>query len=219
MTAPAWWWLWWWWGRLLQLQPQAQLEAALGRLSICETRPEGVTPYRDLIPGIARQLMIMRRNDDRPGTPLATQLKPTVSRLQGLAQSEHWDGLAQDDRPASYHLPLPLRLRLIRLAAEAGELAREMKSVLSDTSRRPRGRPKNTAAPRIASYLYQEFERLTGRAPGRSVGLSGDEKGGFTVLVREVFEILGVKSSPEVAARQAIEAANSMVINQERDLF
>jgi hypothetical protein len=55
-------------------------------------------------------------------------------------------------------------------------------------------------------YLYQEFERLTGRTPSRVVDLNYEETGEFTALVREVFEILGVKSDADGAARSAIEA-------------
>jgi hypothetical protein len=206
MTAGAWWFGGCGGGRAgyFGLIRRRCSRAALERLSTCETPP---IPYRDLIPGIARQLTLMRRNDGRPSPSLAAQLKPVVSHLQSLAQGERWDGLAQDERaspPASYNLPLPLRRRLIALAAEAGEIAPEIEAFLSHASRQPRARPQHTAAPRIAVYLYQEFERLTGRTPSRSV-VNGEERGEFTVLVREIFEILGVKASPERAARYAIE--------------
>jgi hypothetical protein len=209
-------WLRWWWSRLHQLQPTERLELALERLSICETPPDK-TPYRDLIPGIARQLTIMRRNDGRPSASMAVQLKPVVLHLRALAQGVEWkDGLG--DPPPTYSLPHQLRLRLTVLAGEAGALSQDIEAFLADIPRRPRGAPKHTAAPQIALYLYQEFERLTGRNPTRSVAQSGDEGGEFTTLVREVFEILGVKASPEQAARHAIvEATKPMVINQEID--
>jgi hypothetical protein len=170
-------------------------------LSICET-PPGAIPYYDRIPDIARQLTIMRRKDATIAYP-ADQLKSTAARLQALALSEQWAG--RGEAPASYSLPSQLRLRLISLAAEAGEIAQEIESEITSAPRRPRGRPTSTAsANSIALYLYQETERLTGHAPSRVVDLNHEEAGEFTALVREVFEILDVKSDPEEAARKAI---------------
>jgi hypothetical protein len=192
---------------------QALLEAALERLSAGETLPNTI-PYRDLIPKIAHQLTFMKRSDASPVTRPTDQLK-LVSWLQKVEVLALGEGAPV--RASDLDLPLPLRLRLILHAAEAGELAREIESILSHAShapRRPRARPKHTASRNIASYLYQETERITGRIPGRTVTQSGidqssREGGEFVVLVREIFKILGVRASPEQAARDAIEEAKA----------
>jgi hypothetical protein len=199
---------------------QALLEAALERLTPGETTLPKAIPYRNLIPEIAHHLTTLYRKD-APVTYPADQLKRVVSQLKPMAswiQKDEDLGHSEPStiRAGDLNLPLPLRLRLIRFATEAGDLAEKIESILSHdhAPRRRRARPKHTASRKIALYLHQETERLTGRIPGRSVAESGidqssRERGDFVVLVREIFKILGVRASPEYAAKIAVEEAKT----------
>lgn len=215
---------------------QERLEAALRRLPATKPRRGGI-PYQQAISGIARQLVVMARADRRPPNRAAgarelaravtvlrklERLSGTVDAARHLQRektnAEHFrlDPTARalpqlahvgpsDDALAL--LPLPLRVRLLEVGAQAGTLAAEIAAMRPPRGHEARGQPKKNAARAIAVFLYQEIERLTGKKPGRSV-VDPQEGGAFLFLVQEVFEILKLKGkpSPARAARAAIAA-------------
>ncbi len=218
-------------------EQQAKLEAALRRLPIAEPTPGGI-PYCDLIPGIARQLMLMARADRYPADPAAINrdLRRVVSPMHKVVSVLHklaveaglfdedalTEGAGEHDKPVPKRvstmewLPSDLSVRLMRHALEARKLASDIDAVRPNAAMKPKlGRVRKAAAADIAAFLYQQTERLTGRTPGRSVLERGctqaeRETGHFVRLLREVFNILRIDDSPEEAARQAIAAAAAM---------
>jgi hypothetical protein len=211
-----------------------RLVAALENLPTDYVVPNGKIPYRAMIPSIAHNLTRMARAHMKSPSPatLNCEIDRVISALRKL---EILGGLVEEDAlvdAAVKHevppkqrgvrwLPLTLALRLITLAGQARELAHDIDAARPAATMKPeRGRKPATEATAIAAFLYQEFERITGHAAGRSVQEKRDnqkerESGKFVLLVREVFEILGVPGSPEQAARNAIEAAKSMGPNQD----
>jgi hypothetical protein len=216
-----------------------RLVEALEKLPTDYIVPDNIIPYRCTIPGIARNLQIMTQVDRHAPSPAAVngefdRVISALHKLEAVAGLFDEDALIDAAARPELDKPLPKRrgqrclsvalsLRLIILAGQASELARDIDAVRPDAAiKAKQGRKQKTAAAAIAAFLYQEFERITGGQPGRSVCSDKDnqkarEAGKFVQLVREVFGILGVRDAPAEAARQAIRDAKPMGSNQDLD--
>lgn len=173
----------------------AALEAAFRKLPIKKGKAAGI-PYESLIPGIARQLMLM--------VPI---LRPKVASekrgLRNLAQSTGRTVKALDDlssaalaalnyQPAALR-ELKTKLRILHAATETVEF----------TARN--GQPKKIQPKKIARIVAQHYYRLTGRKPALTNDPynGGKTKGQFVELLQAVFEILGIKASALSQAKLA----------------
>jgi hypothetical protein len=169
--------------------------------------PAGI-PYTFVIPGIGRQLMLMSPNSPRkhiPGGKALRELAKSTGRT-----IEVLDGLSQSAIDALSFRQLELRklmtnLRILHVSAEeaakAGVNFRD-------------GAPKKTQAQRIAIVVAQHYCGLTGKIPTLSKK-EGKVYGPFFHLLKDVYEVLGVKASAESQASDVIRnwksiAAGSM---------
>jgi len=182
------------------VDPLARVIAALEALPTPEPAAAGI-PYRAVIPGIARELVKMQRAD--PSAAARTEAVKKVTRtrtmVEALAAACHE---LREDNAAMAMLDLPTRLRVIHLASELRELSPATRKAIAPNH--GKGAPRKASADAVGLALAQEYERLTGRPPTLSVN-GGKANGRFFELIASVFDALGLKASPEAAARRAIK--------------
>lgn len=199
--------------------PTARIIAAFERLQADDYPiPEGTIPYRHSIPMIARQLTIMRRvdTDTRPARTAHDDLAKLVKSAKHLRnQLEQWT----DHRNGM--VVSELMMCSIETARATFAVLGSLSSFVevAERERKPdagmKGRPRKSAPDEIVAFLYQEYERITGKYP--TLIVRGGKAGGeFLTLVREVFKALGLKDSPEATVRRVMAkktAAKSKTIH------
>jgi hypothetical protein len=161
-------------------EKSAALEKLFRDLPICTTAT-GI-PYESLIPGVPRQLLLMR-----PGLSRSRSKIGAKKGLHILAQSAHravaaLDSLSQSALAALSYQPAALQrlktdLRILAAAAREGKV-------------RKAGRPKQdgpSQATKIARAVAQHYCGLTNKAP-----TAHDQR--FVELLSAVYADLGVKA-------------------------
>ena len=141
---------------------QAELEATFRKLPIAPP-DDGRIPYEWLIPGIGRQLALMKPVDRKVASPAATK-----RRL--VALKKHAKILCED---MSAEL-LPLKLRILLLIKLNVEIAHAEDPKLPPPA--GRGAPQKSQATLVARTVAEHFYGLTGTRPTRithPVGLQG----------------------------------------------
>lgn len=195
------------------ISPQAKLESALRALPIVTPDEFNAIPYSTVIPAIAHQILVMRRPNDlkklRKGavTELTTLIS-VASRLSKLLEKQ----TEQDRVPPLMPrlspmalLPLPDVVAVLKLSSLLQELIPSLTSVRAQNyGKGRRGRVAKADEDAIGLYLYQEFYRLTGHKPKRTVR-GGKTSSLFQTLISDVFKALAIKSSPEATAARVME--------------
>jgi len=213
----------------------AALEDAFRQLPRWREETATGIPYEDLIPGIGRQLMMMSprhgpppENGDLPPelrhSPVLTRnahtpkVKSTASAKRELASLarktealvEALDDLSRTGLDALNYRQDAIRrltqnLRILWVYAKMAKVPQ----ILNNTGR---GAPKKVQEKKISRVVAIHYFGLTGKKPTMTVVY--DKAGGeFFVLLRTVFEILGIKASAEAQARAACRDWPSYGIN------
>jgi hypothetical protein len=180
---------------------QKRLERALEALPIAVVcRPDAIS-YKAAIPGIARRLTLFARRDlDRAAYAAARkELLRAGGNAKALAEQ-----LGKLPFTATAAVGVPSATLQANLTDFADRAARAL------PANRRGGQSKS--AVRVAEYLYQEFSRLTGKEPTRSVGWEdGKEVSAFCRLMKDVFDELGIDASPETMARKVIKGHRRVI--------
>jgi hypothetical protein len=180
--------------------------------------PRQQKTYVMLIPGIARQLLLMVPNSCKSGPKAAGAKKG----LQRLAQStgstiKNIEALSQNARDALYIKPAVLAelTRNLRLLYTDAKMAVEIPAEDYVRGRRKQNRPSQST--KITRCVKLHYRALTGQNPTRS-------NAAFVKFLDQVFEILGIKASansqaaiPE-KARQTPEEAKEAEKRREQTL-
>jgi hypothetical protein len=166
-------------------------------------------PYEYLIPGIARELMLMIPYQ-RPKT--LPPILPPKEALRKLAQSagrtiKVLDGLPEDALAALNYRPgalrtLHIQLRILHAAAKEAKV---------ETRRSPPTKPQ---ARKIARVVAQHYSRLTGKEP-TVPAKDGKAYGPLLKLLQAVYRILDIKASAESQARYLIQEHRTADISAE----
>jgi hypothetical protein len=173
---------------------QVKLEKILRTFSRSESQSTSAIPYSDLIPEISRWLILQTQ-----------EATPTVDRWTAKKKLEALKLAANEmeiqlkfDLSLAVKFPLEERLAIARIARSK-----------VDPIGRP-GRPRKDAARRVAIFLAQNFEALTGAAPGRITlvrdGMAKRSSGPFIHLLGEVYRVLEIEASTDYQAKAAIHA-------------
>jgi hypothetical protein len=164
----------------------AALEAAFNRLPEPPTIQEDRIPHKKLIPGIARELMIMRpvqkpkyATVKKGLQKVATHAARTVEALDSLPPEVI---AALNLRPATFR-QLKLMLRILPILAKSAEVG-------------PRRRATTKVHPRkIAWRVAEHYCALTGKRKPTVPDKNGVPYGPFLELLTDVFRILEVRAS------------------------
>ena len=165
---------------------QAELEAAFRKLPI-NPPDDGGIPYEWLIPGIGRQLALMKPVDRKVASPDATKRK--LGALKKHAK------ILCEDMSAMALLPLKLRILIVEIAQENPKLPPPA----------GRGAPQKSLAMQVARTVAEHFYGLTGTRPTRITPTGGGKAHGlFLEFLATIYRILGIKASAENQAKAAI---------------
>ena len=139
---------------------QAELEAAFRKLPIAPPDDGGI-PYEWVIPGIGRQLALMRPVDRKVASPDATKRKLVALKKHAKILCEDMSGMAL--------LPLKLRILIVEIAhAENPKLPPPA----------GRGAPQKSLAMQVARTVAEHFYGLTGTRPTRITPTGGGKAHG-----------------------------------------
>ena len=175
---------------------QAELEAAFRKLPIAPP-DDGRIPYEWVIPGIGRQLALMKPVDRKVASPDATKRKLVALKKHAklVALKEHAKILCED-MSAMALLPLKLRILIVEIAHA------------EDTKLPPpagRGAPQKSQVTQVTRTVAEHFYGLTGKRPTRITPPEGGKAHGpFLEFLATIYRILGVKASAENQAKAAI---------------
>ncbi len=164
----------------------AALEAAFNRLREPPATHEDKIPYKMVIPGIARELMLMTPVQ-KPKSAAAEKGLQKVAAHAGHTV-EALDSLSEDALQALNLGPAAIRrlrttLRILKIAAKSAEI-------------RPSPRVATKVQPRkIARRVGEHYCALTGKLRPTVPDRNGVPYGPFLELLIEVFRILGVNAS------------------------
>jgi hypothetical protein len=165
---------------------QAELEAAFRKLPIAPA-DDGRIPYERLIPGIGRQLALMKPVDRKVASPDATKRKLVALKKHAKILCEDMSAMAL--------LPLKLRILIVEIAQENPKLP----------SPAGRGAPQNSLAMQVAQTVAEHFYGLTGTRPTRITPTGGGKAHGpFLEFLATTYRILGIKASAENQGKAAI---------------
>ncbi len=166
---------------------QAELEAAFRKLPIAPA-DDGRIPYECLIPGIGRQLALMKPVDRKVASPDATKRKLVALKKHAK--------LLCEDMSAMALLPLKPRILIVEIAhAEDPKLPPPA----------GRGAPQKSQATLVARTVAEHFYGLTGTRPTRITPPGGGKAHGpFLEFLATIYRILGIKASAENQAKAAI---------------
>ena len=166
---------------------QAELEAAFRKLPIAPP-DEGGIPYECLIPGIGRQLALMKPVDRKVASPDATKRKLVALKKHAKILCEDMSAMAL--------LPLKLRILIVEIAhAEDPKLPPPA----------GRGAPQKSQVTQVARTVAEHFYGLTGTRPTRITPPGGGKAHGpFLEFLATIYRILGIKASAENQAKAAI---------------
>jgi hypothetical protein len=169
------------------LQVALELEAAFRKLPIAPPDDEHI-PYESLLPGIVRQLALMKPVDCKVVARDATKRKLIAMKKPAKSLFEDMSTMAL--------LPLNLRLSIAEIShAEISKLP------LPGS----RGAPQKSLALRVARTVAEHFYGLTGTRPTRITPTGGGKAHGqFLELLAAIYGILGIKASVENQAKAAI---------------
>jgi hypothetical protein len=212
---------------------EAAIEAAFRRLPIWRPGNPEVLSYESLIPGIGRQLLLMKGNEPPPN--LKTVDKTTAAMWKGVAALRRHTETAStsatrrelanlEKRAAALlnaidalHKPAidALNYRKEALIGPAG-LTTKLRVLSAAASHATipelpatvgRGRKTKDQPHRIALAAAQHFYGLTGKIPTVIVPSAGGKaRGPFVKLLTEIFAAVGVAASAEYHAREAARA-------------
>jgi hypothetical protein len=180
------------------------LEDAFRKLTIRRGNPADGIPYDALIPGLGRQLLLMRPS---PGARrqkvvfvrgargelrrLAVKVGAVIKALEELSETS--------DEALNFRkgvlVNLTLQLSILEASANHAEVLRAPPNAL-------RGAPIKTQPRKITQAVAQHYYCLTGRAPTRNVTWdAGNSRGAFVERLKTVYAILGVKASADSQAK------------------
>jgi hypothetical protein len=173
----------------------AVLEDAFCKLTIQRDETATGISYKSVIPGIARELMLMapisrpKAASARAIRSLTSSTGRTIKVLDNLSQS----ALDTLNYPPDDLRELTKKLRMLHAAAE------------TRVSQRPDGQPKKVQPGKIAQVVAQHYFALTGERP--TVRVKDGEKayGPFLELLSTIFYILDVDASAESQTRAVIK--------------
>jgi hypothetical protein len=199
-----------------------RLVTALEKLKTTYVVPDDKIPYRWMIPSIARQLTLMQRRDrsfkgvkeaQKELVKLSADAKSLSSRIKTLLIPQEPPYLEGTDLEAQ-NLALTAQgllglagiIQAINLEGPLIEFADAAQTAAMAKAAPPGkpGRPPAAAATRVGLYLYQEYERVTGKCPTLTVR-DNRASGPFFDLVKAVFDALGIKAKPEPTVRRVME--------------
>lgn len=182
----------------------AALEAAFNRLPMPPPQENGI-PYKEVIPGIARELALMGLAQKQRRAPTQKSLKKTAALMGNLVEA--MDSLspdtlmawltASDVRPEAFRR-FKLMLRLLPLSVGTVEAV--------ETSVATMGQPRKLGPQGVAERVAKYYCALTDRKPTVPTR-DGTPYGPFLDLLTTVFKVLGVKAS---AASQGKDGLNGM---------
>jgi hypothetical protein len=196
---------------------QSTIEAALRGLPIIDPDRSDVIPYSALIPGIARSVLLMRRPNNMKSMRKRAiadldKIKVAAARLADLIRNQFPDEQERLSNPRiriTEFLPVGGVLettQLLNSLAQFISMAERARDQHYEVS--PRSGARKPEALAIGLYLYQEYERLTGKKPTRTVR-NGKTNGRFQTLITKVFEALGIDASAEATAAKVMEKMKS----------
>ena len=142
-----------------RLLDKAELEAAFRKLPIAPPN-DGRIPYELLIPGIGRQLALMKPVDRKVASPDATKRKLVALKKHAKILCEDMSAMAL--------LPLKLRILIVEIAQENPKLP----------PRAGRGAPQKSLAMQVAPSVAEHFYGLTGTRPTRITPPGGGKANG-----------------------------------------
>ena len=179
-----------------------RLAAALEKLDTNYNVPNNEIPYRFFIPGIARQLALMKRRGIS-----SKEVRAEAKEIETLASDARSLSLRIRDLPPAGDVSLSLdatgMFRFSELADLLNKLADAAQSVATakviPTGKI--GRPTSSAADDFVVYICKEYERLTGNRPTLRVR-DGKAAGPILDLVKDVFDALRIDASPEATIRR-----------------
>jgi hypothetical protein len=184
------------------------IEAALRALPIKDSNRTDAIPYSHLIPGIARHVLLMPRPNDlkrmrNRAVADLDEINKTAIQLAALIKDQLPD---EQERRSNPKIRMTALLRvnefadviqlLTLLDRFAAAAARAREKHLQPITR---GSTPKSEAFAIGMYLYQEYERLTGEKPRRTVR-HGKSSGRFQTLLEKVFEAVKIRASGEAIA-------------------
>jgi hypothetical protein len=162
---------------------------------------DAAIPYRHVIPGIARQLILMQTVDASRERTKLVESELTNVRKKAAKLADTISRLSDD---AMVALDLSARLQAIHLIDDLESIAAASKNAVSTLPQWSKKAARKPSATKIVEFLYREFERLNGKPPTLTV--SGGRAGGlFLGLVQTVFDALSVKASAEATARKVMD--------------
>jgi hypothetical protein len=197
--------------RLTWTEREAAIDAAFRKLPI---KPPDKLSSEMLIPGIARELALMR-GAERPTEAGVAALKrhaeaasSAATKKEIAALKKHAEGLIEAidalHKPAidalAYRLTGPAglttRLRILIAQASCAEVP--------DDLRAKKGAGVKVQARRIANTTAEHYYRLTGNNPTVIVNPDTNKAyGPFLDLLKEIFDVLGITASAESQAAAA----------------
>jgi len=212
---------------------EAAIEAAFRKLPISRPDNPEKLSYECAIPGIGRELLLMKGNEPPPN--LKTADKTTNTMWRGVAAlrrhteaasgaatvkelaalKKHADALL--DAIEALHKPAidALNYRTGALIGPAGlttklrvlNVAVSQATIPEPPANSGRGRRKMDQPFGIALAAAEHFYRLTDNMPGVTVLYADGKAGGqFVDLLKEVFAAVGINGSVEYYARKAVTA-------------
>lgn len=176
----------------------AELEDAFRKLPIRRNEAAPGIPYEFIIPGIGRELMLMRPNSG-VHPPKAVSADAAKKELRDLARKtealiEVLDGLSRTSLDALNYREVALRKLKTNLRIfQTGIITTEVQESLVNTGR---GAPKKIQPRKIARLVAQHYYALTGKKP-TAPSKDGKAYGPFVELLNAVYRILGVEASAE----------------------
>jgi len=171
---------------------EKNIEDAFRSLPIAPPTGMGI-PYEWLIPGMGRQLSLMK--------PVSHQRSPCESTKRRLIDLQRNARLICEDAAAITLIPLQLRLSIIGIAH--GELP-TLRPIAG------RGAPPKAQAAQIARTVAQHYYGLTGKRPTRVTPVDdGKAYSPFRKLLAEIYRLLEVNASADNQAKAAIAWLNT----------
>jgi hypothetical protein len=180
----------------------AALEVAFRRLPISR-RETSAIPYEEVIPGIARQLMLMG------GKPTPQRKKVSIQKakreLERLARLSGATAEALRELSQTAIDLLSLKPEFLSIREQASWLrllsADAQSAASSCLPTEQRVRQKNPRPVEVARVVALHYFRLTGEKPRRRNTWDGKAYGPFLELLNAVYKVLGVKASADAVLK------------------
>jgi hypothetical protein len=179
----------------------AAIEAAFNQLSILPATENGI-PYKELIPGIARELMLMRSGSVQTQKQAKKSLQETAALMTKTLKA--LDSLAPEDT-ATWVTTCNLKpdaLRQFRLMLRILPVGARVVEAKAPVVKR--GRPRKIQAREIAQRVGERYYALTGKEP--TVPSKGGAYGEYHALLDTVFKALDMVEDSAEGRGRAIQA-------------